>query len=129
MDILLGVVLVAVCLAVLWFVGHKGLLPPPYDKWAMAIAVAIGSGGLWLVFRREPGKENVKEPDPVHLPVTPPVVIEIPSQPEIERVNQEAKEQDKALEGSKHEEIAPDDRGTDNDRTGSALAERSRVQN
>jgi hypothetical protein len=126
MDILLGLVLVAVCLGVLWLVGYKGLLPVPYDKWAMAIAVALGSGGLWLVFRRGSVKETVKEPDPVHLPVTPPTVIEVPSQTEVDRVTVEAREQDKALEESKNE-VAPDDRGTDNDRTGSALAERSRL--
>lgn len=123
MDILLGVLLVAVCLGVLWFAGYKGLLPAPYDKWAMAIAVALGSGGLWLLFRKAPEPVKVDiEPVPV---ITPPV-IEVPSQSEVDRVTVEAKEQDKALEEIKNE-VAPDDRGTDNDRTGSALAERSRL--
>lgn len=124
MDILLGVLLLAVCLAALWFVGYRGILPPPYDKWAMAVAMALGTGGLWLLVRENP---KVQEPEvKPDLPVFNPPVIEVPSQTEIDRVDQEAEDQDKALE-EKHEEVAPDDRGTDNDRTGSALARLRRM--
>jgi hypothetical protein len=85
--------------------------------------VAVGSGGVWLLFRKNEPTPAKVDLDPV--PVTP-SVIEVPSPLEVDRVTQEAKEQDKALEETKNE-VAPDDRGTDNDRTGSALAERSRL--
>ena len=120
MDILLGIVLIAVCLAALWFIGYKGLLPQPYDKWAMAIAVALGTGGLWVLGKKPAAPKTV---EPVVLPdPLPPTVIEVPSKKEVDHVGKEAQAQDQSLEEIQNAKpVETDDRGTDSDSTANAL--------
>ncbi len=128
MDILLGLFMIAVCLTALWYVGYKGLLPPPYDKWAMAFAVALGTGGLWLLTKKpEPPKPVGVSPvsDPVHLPV-----IEVPSKQDVDQVTREAEDQDHALEEAQNvKPVETSDRGTDRDDTANALLDLGGLSN